>query len=169
MSDQLIVRWYDEAVGESGEAGRKVAEGIEAVIHRVESDPETAGVPPASVLRAAWISTTIRSERDSRAKRRVPLFEMVSHALSGESIMGIEDPALDLALRTGTADGLDKQLRFFAVDDWLSILGASAENVAAAIESDKELRSLINPIISAYTRSRGSTLEQVLTDTTPPT
>lgn len=167
MSDELIIRWYDEAVGELKDAGRKVADGIDAVIKRVEHDPDAVGVPPASELRAAWITATIRSERDSRAKRRMPLFQQVSDALSGNTIMGDNDPVLDIALRTGTSDGLDKLLRYFAVEDWLSVLGASAENVAAAIESDKELRNVVNPIIAAYARSRGSTLEQVLADHAP--
>lgn len=167
MSDKIITR-YDEIVKAAGLDGMKVAEARDKVAAEVTADPDGFGVPAMSTLISAFVESVIGDRRNSRAKQRIPLFEKCRDALQGLTVLGADDPILDIALRTGTADGLDKSLRHFAVDDWLDVLGASAENVAAAIEADKSLRDIVNPIIATYAKRGARCLEDMLPPSATP-
>ena len=161
MTEQVIAL-YDRIVLHSGSDGLRVAEAIDKTAAEVESDPRAYPLPSRSELIANWVAATVHTERKSRANRRSSLFQRVHDALTGQTVMGLDDPILDVAMRTGSADGLDKSLRHFAVDDWLLILGASAENVESAVAADRALRTVVNPIISAYAAHGASRLEQML-------
>lgn len=145
-----VIAWFDAAVAAGKEDGRTLADSLDAVCQRVEADPAGAGVPDEAQLRQAWVEKTVRAERDTRARKRKETFLWVRDCLADETIRGTEDPILDQAMRTGLSSGLDKTLRFWSTQDWLDVLGASAQNVAAAVEADKELREIVNPIILGY-------------------
>lgn len=162
MSDDLIIHWYDEAVLDGAEDGSKLADTLDEVCKRVESDPEGAGVPPDSELRRAWVERTINGERRSRKAKRREWFRLVRDALSGETILGADDPILDLAMRVGTSDGLDKAFRYWSVQEWLDVLAVSAEKVRDAAAADEELRQIVNPIIIQYAIRGIRVLEDVV-------
>lgn len=104
-------------------------------------------------LQDAYVRSTVQTERRSRSRRSIDLFDRVNDAITDHTLWGEMDPILDLALPVGSVDGTDKTLRYWVVDDWLHKLGASAENIEAAVEADKRLRASINRIVSAMAAS----------------
>lgn len=161
-SPERIMGRYDAIVNDSGRDGAKVAEVRGVVTAEVVADPEQFGIPTVETLIEAYVGAVIGDQRNSRARSRIALFHQCHDAVTGMTLMGKDDPVLDIALRTGTSDGLDKSLRHFTVEDWLDVLGASARNVADAIEADKELRETVNPIIAAYATRGADCFEDML-------
>jgi hypothetical protein len=162
MSDDRIIDLYDQTIQGAGEEGMKVAEGRDKVVAAVTADPDAFDLPPTSELHRAYVEKVINGERSSRKGRRLAYFQTCHDALNDMTIMGRDDPILDLAMRTGERDGVDKALRFFGVEDWLEVLGASADNVRAAIIADRDLRAIVNPIIAAYSARRARLYEDLL-------
>jgi hypothetical protein len=157
-----IVDLYDRIVTDAGIDGLRVAEAIQKASAEVGCDPDLFDVPPVPELVAAYVASVIGGERNTRARNRVVLFQKVHDALTDQTILGPNDPILDLALRTGSRDGLDKALRFWTVEDWLAALGASEDNVDAAIQADRKLRDIVNPIIVAHAARNCAYLADVL-------
>lgn len=161
---ERIMARYDDLILDSGDDGRKVADAREELVTAVLDDPDSFDLPDTPQLVRAFVEGVITDTRNSRARRRLTLFQACHDAVSGLTVMGRDDPILDLALRVGTSDGLDKSLRHFSVEDWLDVLGASAANVEDAINADRNLRALVNPIVAAYGRKRATRLEDMFAD-----
>ena len=157
-----IVRRYDEVVKATGKDGIKVAEARDKVAAEVLANRLGYDLPTDDLLIEAYVASVVGGERNSRAKRRVSIFQTCHDAAAGATILAKDDPMLDVAMRTGASDGLDKAMRYFTVEDWLDVLGASASNVAAAIEADRDLRMLVNPIVAAYVPAGATCFEDLL-------
>jgi hypothetical protein len=159
---ERIMDAYDRIILAAGEAGMKVADARTELAELVAGEHAAWDVPTLPTLLRAYVENVVNNQRNARAWRRNTMFRACHDAVTGLTILGRDDPILDLAMRTGTVDGVDKATRHFQVEDWLDVLSASAQNTANAIEADQDLRALVNPIISAYARRAAQTFEDLL-------
>lgn len=144
---QTIAEVFDRVVRDAGPDGAKLEHSRDETVRIVTTEARYL-LPDEATRDRAAISQEITTTRASRSGRALHYFQEVEEALDNATLWGDLDPVLDLALRTGHHDGIDKTLRMWTIDDWLAKLEASAQNVADAIAADAELRPIVNRIIS---------------------
>jgi len=157
-----IMYVYDDVVGLHGTDGIPTAAASVRVQHAVAEDPASYDIPSYEELVRVYTQSTITEARNGRARRRLQSFQTCADALTGGTILGPDDPILDVAMRVGASDGRDKSLRHFRIDDWESLRVASATNVADTFEADAQLRHTLDRIQGAYHNRETDTLESLL-------
>jgi len=133
MTDrQWFIEQYDAIVKNSGDDGSEVDKTKDAVAHVYADGVETAEIERwATDLVAegrALFDQMVKPERDRRRNEMRKSVEYLLDTLADGTILGVNDPKLDLSYAVG--DGRDKTLRLWTQDDWQSSTTARYRNAA---------------------------------------
>lgn len=162
MADrEWFIDAYDRIVEEAGDDGLDVGKAKDAVAQAYADAVETGEIDPVGrspieeghLYAEKWINGT-RTTRKAGLRRSM---QEILDALSGETILGTEDPYLAQAFALG--DGRDKTLRAWTEDDWqIAIVERyrnAAEVTAAAAEFDALARQIIDRLHARGVRTTG--------------
>jgi hypothetical protein len=152
-----VIAAYDRYVLAAGREGLKFSHSRAMVAADVAANPAVFGKLTRDEQARMLVNFVLKEQRDWRAVNREPLLRTAHDAATGMTFLGRKDPILDTALRVGTADGLDKALRYFDVTNFRSMLDISEFNRIKVDDADDRLKGLVQPIIDAM-RTRGAVL-----------
>lgn len=151
---EWITQTYDDIVAEAGEDGMSVKEIREQVAQRYEEAIRTGELSRGDIdlysEGLGLFDRIVRPTRDSRKSKMQREMETIVAVCNNETILGQEDPMLDMAFPLG--DGRDKILRLWNGDDLQSAAMTryrkAAEATASAAIFD-ELASMIRQNLAA--------------------
>lgn len=94
----------------------------------------------------------VKPGRDRRSKGLATEMEYIRDALNDDTILGRDDPRFQQAHRLGTADGRDKILGLWSVDDWRNVAMIRYRNAAEATAAAAKFDQLQQEITAAMQR-----------------
>ena len=162
---EYLVAGYDEYVRMSGDAGVKPGVVRDHLSAKYADDVKfgliTAWQPndieAGIVLFNNIIMGDVRPARKTSFRDDV---EYLVSAIRGETILGEDDPALNVAYSIG--DGRDKILKLWTAEDWKQSVNVRFENLAKVTTAAYEFDQLVDELLSQMAKCGAQTTAQVL-------
>jgi len=158
---QWFIDQYDHIVAEAGDDGSEVDKTKDAVMHKYADGVETGDIERyttnVTAEARALFDQFVKPERDRRRNEMRKSVEYLLDALMDGTILGVNDPKLDLSYAVG--DGRDKTLRLWTQDDWQSATTARYRNAAqvtkAASAFDDDATRIVHAMQARGVRKTG--------------
>lgn len=165
MSDEhWFTSTYDQYVAGETSSPTPLEKSIDAVAHLYVDAVESGLIPrrQTSLFEEGKQLTEryIRPARDRRRNAMRKSIERVRDALTGDTVLGADDPMLTQAYPLG--DGTDKTLGYWTQDDYRNATTERYRNAAAATAAAKAFDDLAAEIASAMQERAAATTADLL-------
>lgn len=143
---EYSISTFDRLTAEHGSESVPLANSRVAFRHQYKRDVMSGNIERVELTLDSEADTLwdryVRPERERRAKGKHGFAENIAR-----SLLGSEDPHLDLAVRIG--DGTDKVLRYWTTEDWMYSIRVREKDAQDAVDASQEHKNYAMRVVES--------------------
>lgn len=156
---EWFIEAFDRFIGSEGQDGAELEKSRDAVaqvyVDGVESGQIERWRDDITDEARALFDRWVKPERSRRRQTMLKSARAIVDALAGETILGPDDPILQLAFPLG--DGRDKRLALWTEDDWSESSVERFRNAASVTSAAADYDLAVQEIRAAFRKRDAST------------